>query len=135
MKARLDNLLSLRIVRFGLTGGVATLTHIVVAFGLLHFFASTVFIANLFGFLCAFGLSYLMQSVFVFRRRLSLQNAWRFFIVQFSALMISQLISELFSGINEYLRVLLVVFLIPMVTYIIHKTWTYKDTDNTENKK
>lgn len=120
-----DKLLAHRIVRFALTGGLATLTHIVVAFALLHFFSACVFYANLTGFACAFGLSYLMQSLFVFRKTLSLKNLVRFFTVQFSALLVSQLISELLQGANDYLRVLLVVFMIPLVTYLIHRFWTY----------
>lgn len=120
-----DKLLAHRIVRFALTGGLATLTHIVVAFALLHFFSARVFYANLTGFACAFGLSYLMQSLFVFRKTLSLKNLVRFFTVQFSALLVSQLISELLQGTNDYLRVLLVVFMIPLVTYLIHRFWTY----------
>ncbi|MEZ8141245.1 polysaccharide synthesis protein GtrA [Enterovibrio norvegicus FF-162] len=123
-----EKLLTYRLIRFGLTGGLASLTHIIIAFTLLLFFATNVFIANLIGFVCAFGLSYLMQSLFVFKKSLSLKNATRFFIVQFSALLIAQLISELFSETNSYLRVLLVVFMIPMVTYVIHRFWTYKET-------
>lgn len=120
-----NKLLAHRIVRFALTGGLATLTHIAVAFALLHFFSAHVFYANLAGFACAFGLSYLMQSLFVFRKALSLKNLVRFFTVQFSALLVSQLISELLQGTNDYLRVLLVVFMIPLVTYLIHRIWTY----------
>lgn len=122
-----EKLLSLRIVRFGLAGGIATLTHIGVAFTLLHVFSTNVFVANIFGFLCAFTLSYLLQSLFVFKKNLSLKHVKRFFMVQFSALLISQLISELFKDANSYLRVLLVVFMIPLVTYVIHRMWTYKD--------
>ncbi|WP_407331660.1 GtrA family protein [Enterovibrio sp. 27052020O] len=121
-----NKLLAHRIVRFGLTGGLASLTHLCVAFALLHFFATNVFTANLIGFICAFGLSYLMQSLFVFKTALSRNNAMRFFVVQFSALLISQLISELLQDTNNYLRVLLVVFMIPLVTYFIHHFWTYK---------
>lgn len=127
MASLTEKLLAHRIVRFGLTGGLATLTHIVVAFALLRFLTTSVFIANLVGFGCAFGLSYLMQSLFVFQKSLSLKNAMRFFAVQFSALIISQLISELFQGTNSYLRVLLVVFMIPLVTYFIHRFWTYNE--------
>ncbi|MDD1782057.1 GtrA family protein [Enterovibrio sp. ZSDZ35] len=122
-----NNLLNIRIVRFALTGGLATLTHVVAAFAMIHFFTTPVFVANVVGFVCAFFLSYFLQSTFVFKQRLSLNNAFRFFIVQFSALLISQLISEAFQGASPYLRVLIVVVLIPLVTYIIHKVWTFSE--------
>ncbi|PKF51304.1 GtrA family protein [Enterovibrio nigricans] len=122
-----DKLLNVRIVRFALTGGLATLMHVVAAFAMIHFFMTPVFVANVIGFACAFFLSYFLQSTFVFKQHLSLNNAFRFFTVQFSALVISQLISEIFQGSSPYLRVLIVVFLIPLVTYIIHKIWTFSE--------
>lgn len=128
MKNVVTQLFHYRIVRFALTGGLATLTHLAIAFLFLRFFSPSVFVANLLGFSGAFGLSYLLQSLFVFKTSLSLKNAQRFFIVQFSALLISQLVSELFNNSNSYLRVLLVVLLIPFVTYLIHKMWTYKES-------
>ncbi|WP_028025839.1 GtrA family protein [Enterovibrio calviensis] len=128
-----EKLLQHRIIRFGLTGGLATLIHVSIAFCLLHFFAASVLTANLLGFSVAFGFSYFVQSLFVFKQSLSRKNAKRFFAVQFSALVISQLISELFSDTNSYLRVLLVVFMIPLVTYVIHRFWTYKETDSSTN--
>lgn len=122
-----EKLLQIRLVRFALTGGLATMVHIIVAFLCLHSLQATVFVANIAGFISAFLFSYLLQSLFVFRKKLSLSNALRFFMVQFCALLVAQLISELFQDTNSYLRVLLVVFMIPAVTYIIHKFWTYSD--------
>ncbi|KKD61496.1 polysaccharide synthesis protein GtrA [Grimontia sp. AD028] len=130
MTTWMSTLLSHRIIRYGLAGGLATLTHISVAFALLHFMAVSVFIANLLGFLTAFSVSYLLQSFFVFQQSLSLKNVSRFFVVQLTALLVSQLVSEAFQDTNNYLRVLLVVFMIPLVTYIIHRFWTYNNTIN-----
>ncbi|WP_256386982.1 GtrA family protein [Candidatus Enterovibrio altilux] len=113
-----------------LTGGFATMLHIATAFSLLHFLSISVFIANLFGFSCSFGWSYLMQSRFVFKKKLSITNAKRFFVVQVNALLISQLISELFEDTNSYLRVLIVVFMLPLITYIIHRIWTYNNSNS-----
>ncbi|KXF82730.1 GtrA family protein [Enterovibrio coralii] len=122
-----ERLLQVRIFRFALTGGLASLTHIAVAFAVIHLWATNTLFANVVGFSCAFFLSYFLQSTFVFRQHLSLKNALRFFSVQFLALLISQIISEFFQNINPYLRVLIVVFLIPLVTYIIHKLWTFSE--------
>ncbi|MGF1706177.1 GtrA family protein [Enterovibrio baiacu] len=71
-------MLERRVVRFGGTGGLASFTHIVVAFSWLYLLSSSVFIANIVGFLCAFGLSYLLQSRFVFQVKITTQNAKRF---------------------------------------------------------
>ena len=116
-----------RIVRFALVGGMATFTHITVAFMFIRLVANEVFLANLLGFGCAFGLSYFLQSLFVFRKNTSWKNASRFFLVQLTGLLIAQLISQLLVAYSPYYRILFVVFLIPLVTYFIHKIWTYNE--------
>lgn len=123
----IDYFLKHRIVRFGLTGGFATLIHLFVAFSVLYFLSLPVWFANFLGFICAFSFSYLMQTCFVFQKRFHLKNFIKFFIVQFSALVCAQLLSEIFSEMNHYLRVVIVVFLIPMITYMVHRLWTFKE--------
>ncbi|GMQ47941.1 GtrA family protein [Vibrio sp. 10N] len=125
MKSMLDRLLEYRLVRFALTGGMATAIHIVVAFSFIHLVKDNVLYANILGFSIAFMFSYFAQTVLVFRQEVNLRNALRFFMVQFGALMISQAISELFSDWNSYIRVLMVVVILPIITYLIHKVWTY----------
>lgn len=129
MRHYLDKLLQFRIVRFGLTGGMAACIHISIAFLFLHFIADNVFIANLSGFGCAFIFSYIAQSLIVFKSPIALKNALRFFAVQFSALLLSQLLSELFADINSYIRIVVIVFIIPMITYLIHRVWTFSHSN------
>ncbi len=123
-------LLAIRIVRFGLVGGVATLIHITAAFLYIYFLADQVFVANLIGFSCAFGFSYLAQSRFVFNSRVGMDNASRFFVVQFAALLISQMISELDAEANSYYRVLFVAIILPVVTFFIHRGWTFARSES-----
>jgi putative flippase GtrA len=123
-----ERLLNYRIVRFALTGGMATAIHIAVAFSFIHLIEDNVLYANILGFSIAFLFSYFAQTVLVFRQPVKLNNALRFFLVQFGALMISQAISELFSDWNSYIRVMMVVVILPIITYLIHKVWTYSDT-------
>ncbi|MGR5287438.1 GtrA family protein [Vibrio maritimus] len=125
MRALLDRLLQYRLVRFALTGGMATAIHIAVAFSFIHLVKDSVLYANIVGFSIAFVFSYFAQTVLVFRHKVNLGNALRFFMVQFGALMISQAISELFSDWNSYIRILMVVVILPIITYLIHKVWTY----------
>ena len=115
-----------RIARFALVGGMATLTHITVAFIFIALAGDKVFLANLLGFGCAFSLSYFLQSLFVFKHKTSWRNAFRFFVVQLTGLLVAQSISQLLSTYSPYYRILLVVVLIPLVTYFIHKIWTFK---------
>lgn len=129
MNLKTEALFQHRIVRFIFSGGIATLTHIGIAFTMLHFASASAFIANVVGFAVAFSVSYILQSIFVFQRSLSSKNVKRFFVVQFAALLISQVISGALQEDNPYLKVLFVVFLIPLVTYLIHKFWTFSITE------
>ncbi|ASI89269.1 GtrA family protein [Vibrio mediterranei] len=131
MRALLDKLLQYRIVRFALTGGMATAIHIAVAFSYLHIVQDSVLFANIAGFSIAFIFSYFAQTILVFKHKVNWGNAAKFFMVQFGALMISQGVSELFSDLNSYIRVLVVVVILPVVTYLIHKIWTFSDDKNT----
>ncbi|MGV2990249.1 GtrA family protein [Vibrio sp. E150_011] len=132
MSDLLNRLLQYRIVRFGLTGGLATAIHISVAFVFLAYIKDNVFLANICGFTLAFIFSYFAQTVLVFRHKVNWGNAARFFLVQFGSLMAAQGISELFSNVilsdvNSYLRVIIVVFILPIITYVVHKVWTFSE--------
>ncbi|MCL9775444.1 GtrA family protein [Vibrio methylphosphonaticus] len=127
MRSLLDRLLQYRIVRFALTGGMATAIHLVVAFSFLHLIRDNVLLANIAGFSLAFIFSYFAQTLIVFKNKVNWGNALRFFMVQFGALLVSQGISELFSDLNSYVRVVMVVVILPIVTYVIHKVWTFSD--------
>jgi len=118
-------LLGMRIVRFGLVGGVSTIIHIVAAFMYIYFVNDQVFAANLVGFCCAFSFSYLVQSRFVFNAELGVANVSRYFVVQFSALIIAQMISELDAEANSYYRVLFVAIILPLITFFVHRGWTF----------
>lgn len=134
MKALIDRLIQYRVVRFALTGGLATAIHIAVAFSFIHLVQDNVLYANVLGFSIAFLFSYFAQTILVFRRSVNISNALRFFMVQFGALMISQGISELFSDWNSYIRVLMVVVILPIITYIIHKMWTYAGSSESTSR-
>ncbi|MGF1751224.1 GtrA family protein [Vibrio cionasavignyae] len=127
MRSLLDRLLQYRIVRFALTGGMATAIHLVVAFSFLHLIQDNVLFANIAGFSLAFIFSYFAQTLIVFKNKVNWGNALRFFMVQFGALLVSQGISELFSDLNSYVRVVMVVVILPIVTYVVHKVWTFSD--------
>ncbi|CAH0527247.1 GtrA family protein [Vibrio hippocampi] len=120
-----DKLLAIRIVRFGLVGGIATAIHLSVAFAFLYLIKDSVLLANILGFCLAFVFSYFAQTKLVFQRQLNLHNALRFFMVQFGALMLSQASSALLTHSNSYLKVLFVVIILPIITYLIHRFWTF----------
>tara|TARA_R110001583_G_scaffold84835_2_gene222772 strand:+ start:2335 stop:2739 length:405 start_codon:yes stop_codon:yes gene_type:complete len=122
-----QKLLRLQIVRYGFTGVVATGIHMLVAFACLYWWVVNLWLANVLGFISAFVFSYTVQSLLVFKRRLALKNASIFFLVQFSALLVSITLADTLTELNNYLRVVVIAFLLPMITFVVHKFWTFSD--------
>lgn len=114
-----------KIVRYGLVGTLSTLIHIMMAFLYIYYVNDSIFISNSVGFLSAFGFSYLLQSKVVFQHAVSYKKALKYFLVQFVALLVSIGISDFAPLDNAYVKVILVVIILPLATYFIHKIWTF----------
>ena len=114
-----------KIVRYGLIGTLSTLIHITMAFLYIYFINDSIYISNIIGFLSAFGFSYLFQSKFVFQHTISYKKALKYFMVQSFALLLSIVISDLTPLGNAYLEVILVSIILPIMTYFLHKIWTF----------
>ncbi len=118
---------SYKIIRYAFVGGISTLIHVLIASLYIFFISSSVFQSNVIGFLIAYVFSYLVQTKYVFEHEVSKEKAIKYFIVQFGALLIAILASDLFSAFNSYVRTLIVVFLMPLITFLIHKVWTFRE--------
>ncbi len=125
-KDKLKNLSEYKIIRYGFLGGIATLIHFSVASLYLYFINNSIVQSNITGFLIAYIFSYLMQSKFVFEHKISIEKAIKYFIVQFTSLLLAISLSGLFDDFNSYLRTLIIVVLLPLITFVIHKFWTFK---------
>ncbi len=122
-----NKLFSFKIVRYGLIGGLSTLIHMSVAFLYLYYVSKALFVANIVGFFTAYLFSYVVQSRFVFSHALSWKKALKYFSVQFSSLLMALFISEQVDFVNTYVQTVIVVLVIPLITYVIHKMWTFKN--------
>ncbi|MPW31293.1 GtrA family protein [Agarivorans sp. B2Z047] len=122
-------LFSLRIARYGLTGVIATTIHFVLALAVLQYWPQAFALANFVGFSLAFVFSYLLQTCWVFQNQPSLNNALRFFVVQTSALCLSILLSSLLNDFSNIIKVAVVIVLLPLVTFVIHRCWTYSQAE------
>lgn len=127
---KIKHLFTYKIVRYVLVGGTSTLIHILVASLYIYFMYDSVFQSNVMGFLVAYIFSYLVQSRLVFEHAVSIQKAIKYFIVQFSALLLAIFTSDFFDSYNSYLRTLIVAVLLPLITFVIHKFWTFKDSSH-----
>ncbi len=124
---KIQKLLTYKIVRYGLVGGISTFIHFSVASLYIYSISNSVFQANVVGFLVAYIFSYLMQSRLVFEHEINIKKAIKYFIVQFGVLLLAILASTLFESFNSYIRTLIITVLIPLITFMIHKFWTFKE--------
>ena len=125
---KIKHLLSYKIVRYALIGGISTFIHIFIASLYIYFINDSVFQSNVIGFLVAYIFSYFVQSKLVFEHTVSMQTAIKYFIVQLSALLVAIFISDFFNSYNSYFRTLIVAVLLPLITFMIHKFWTFKES-------
>jgi len=116
-----------KLIRYALTGGIATTLHVTIAYLYIYFIDNALFISNLLGFSVAFIFSYLLQSLFVFKHAIKLIKALKFFSVQFGSLLLSILISYYVPLENSYLKTLIILLLLPLITYGVHKFWTFQE--------
>src|SRR5688572_8010680 len=78
-----------RLLRFGLVGGLATVTHAGVALAALSLFRQAPLLANFSGFCVAFVVSFCGHALFTFRSGLSLARALRFSAVALASVSLS----------------------------------------------
>ena len=123
----------LQLVKYGLVGGVSTFIHIAIASLYIYFIDENIFMANSLGFCIAFTFSYTIQSLFVFKHPLEVKKLIRYFLVQFGALLIALFSSNFLALENLYIQTLVISILLPLITFIIHKFWTFKNLEDTQN--
>ena len=116
-----------QLVKYGFFGIIATLIHLLTAWALIYLFGLAVLSANSVAFLTAFGFSYIFQTLYVFGSTFHFVKFLKFFGVQFCTFLLSFVLSDIFPVTNSYLHTLLIVAIMPLVTFVIHKFWTFKE--------
>lgn len=123
----LSGIVNNKLTRYAAVGSVATTIHMGAAFAFIYFINDSLFFSNVFGFSLAFFFSYIAQSKFVFASTLSFRKSFRFFLVQFTSLLLAITIVDLTKFLNAYLNVILVVIILPLLTFMVHRIWTFVD--------
>lgn len=112
--------------KYGLFGIIATLIHLLTAWLSIYFFSTTIFISNSIAFFTAFFFSYIFQTLYVFETEFHLLKFLKFFVVQFGTFLLSFFTSNFIVIENGYLHTLLIVAIMPLISFVIHKFWTFK---------
>jgi putative flippase GtrA len=115
-------------VRFAICGGITTFFHFGVVIAAVFFLHLNAGFANF----CAFGLascvSYGLNSYWTFSRSPSLDSGGRFVVVVFLGALLAFAITGFVTsvGFHYLLATLVVAVVLPPVTFLMHRFWTFK---------
>lgn len=127
IKALFIRLINLQIFKYGIVGIASTLVHVGVSFSYLYLVKQDVFVANILAFMIAFIFSYVVQSLVVFKHALHIFKVIKYFVVQFSSFLAAYFSSTVLSLQNSYIQTMVIIFLLPLITFLVHKFWTFKE--------
>ena len=119
----------LRVLRFGLVGVLATLTHAGVSLASLRWLHLIPVAANGLGFCVAFFLSMAGHSLFTFRQPMTPAKAVRFATVAGSSAAFSSgvvLVGQHFSGLSPDVYLTAAALLTPAFNFVCHSLWTFR---------
>jgi putative flippase GtrA len=119
------SLKNIQFFRYVMVGGLATLIHLLVAYMYLYYVEYSLFLSNTIAFFVAFAYSYSYQTLYVFRRKISLINLAKYFIVQLIMITAAILIIENISIYNYYIKTVFVLIIITPTSFLLHKFWTF----------
>lgn len=117
-----------KLLRFGVSGLIATGLHAVVAMTLIKKANASPVLANAVAFSCATAVSYLMNTLWSFSAPLELRNVWRFGVVSTMGLGLTALVSTSvqLAGGGPWSGIAAVVCVVPPATFAAHRAWTYQ---------
>ena len=120
------SLKNIQFFRYVMVGGLATLIHLLVAYMYLYYVEYSLFLSNTIAFFVAFAYSYSYQTLYVFRRKISLINLAKYLIVQLIIIATTMLIIDNISIYNYYIKTVFVLIIITPTSFLLHKFWTFK---------
>ena len=119
-----------RIIRFGMVGVAATLTHIAVANAALAFLIVSPYASSAVGFAVAFAVSYLGHYHFTFAKDSGHgQSLPRFFLVALTGFLGSLLVLKVIAApgaIPQAVSLTLSILVIPGLTYLAARVWAFR---------
>ena len=117
-----------RATRYGLTGVLVTLLHIMAAIFMIKFLSFNQPLANALASFLAMMTSYILNSVWSFERALARRTLLRYLAVSVAGMVATVLIASLNAkyGYHYLIGILAIVMLVTPITFILHNNWTYK---------
>lgn len=120
----------MRLMRFGITGLMATGIHVAVAMTLIVRLGMIPHAANPIAFLVATGFSYATNTLWSFSHRMSHRTLLRYACVSLFGCLATTAIAAAaeVAHLNYRIGILLVIALVTPATFALHSLWTYRST-------
>lgn len=118
-----------KLFKYAFVGGFSASIHLLVASMYIFYINDSLVISNICGFLIAYIFSYTVQSIIVFKHKLQLSKAIKYFIIQLISLLIALAISDYSVEYNNYIKTIAIILIIPIITFLIHNFWTFKEQE------
>ncbi|SOZ37199.1 GtrA family protein [Cupriavidus neocaledonicus] len=118
-----------RFTRFAVSGATSTGVHVAITATLVSMFDATPVAANGVAFVSATLCSYLLNTLWSFSSRLHHHTLRRFAGVSLLGLALTVAIAWIaqWLGASYWAGLAGVVLTVPVFTYLLHRTWTYRD--------
>ncbi|MBT2143284.1 GtrA family protein [Rhodanobacter sp. LX-100] len=118
----------MRLMRFGITGLMATGIHVVVAVTLITRLSMLPYMANPIAFLTATGFSYATNTLWSFSSRMSRPTLLRYACVSLFGCLATMAIAAAAEAahLDYRIGILLVIALVTPATFALHSLWTYR---------
>ena len=117
-----------KIIRFIFAGLLVTLIYIAIGFLLLKFTDVNSVLANGIAFVIANLFSYMIHTLWSFSAEIKKNNFLKFYMVSLAGFSISIILPMLGEYLNadKFLMTVITSLSIPLFTFILHNSWTYK---------
>jgi len=118
----------IRLLRFGITGVIATGIHVMVAAALIAKLHVLPYVANPIAFLIATAFSYATNTMWSFASRLDRRTLRRYVCVAAFGLLATAAIAAVAeaAGLDYRIGIVLVIALVTPGTFVLHSVWTYR---------
>lgn len=118
----------MQLMRFGITGLMATGIHVVVAVTLITRLSMFPYVANPVAFLTATGFSYATNTLWSFSSQMSHRTMLRYACVAVLGCLATVAIAAAaeIAHLDYRLGILLVIALVTPTTFVLHSLWTYR---------
>lgn len=115
---------------FGVVGITATFVNYIVAVFSYEFIGLNIFASQFFGYCLAVLVSLFGHSKITFNTDITSNVLFRFIIVSLTTLALSEILLLFLEGsfsLSHRISLLIVVFFIPVITFILSKLWVFQE--------